>query len=76
MKALISVLLLTVAGVTILMAKGGPPINDVCPVKGNAIRLIFRIFTDKGTVAFCCADCMDAYQKNPGRYTVKPKAEK
>ena len=73
MKALLASVLLVAATVGIAFAKGGPAINDVCPVEGKAVRIIYRVFTDKGTVAFCCVDCMEAYQKNPGRYTVTPK---
>ena len=74
MKALIPALLLALVSVTAVFAKGGPAINDKCPVDGNAVRIIYRIFTEKGNVAFCCVDCMDTYEKNPARYTVTPKA--
>jgi hypothetical protein len=73
MKALLPALFLAALSVGSLLAKGGPAINDKCPVDGKAVRIIYRVFTDKGTVAFCCVDCMDAYQKSPGRYTVTPK---
>lgn len=76
MKALLPALFLAVVSATALFAKGGPPINDKCPIEGKDVRIIYRIFTDKGTIAFCCVECMDMYQKNPGRYPVKPKAEK
>ncbi len=74
MKALVPSLLLALVCVTSLFAKGGPAINDKCPVDGKAVRIIYRIFTDKGNVAFCCVDCMDTYEKNPSRYTVTPKS--
>lgn len=74
MKALIPAILLALVSVTAVFAKGGPAINDKCPVDGKAVRIIYRIFTEKGNVAFCCVDCMDTYEKNPARYTVEPKA--
>ncbi len=74
MKALLPALLLAGLGLTTLFAKGGLPINDACPVDGKAGRVIYRVFTDSGTVIFCCADCLETWQKNPGRYPVKPKA--
>lgn len=76
MKALLPALLFTIASFSVVFAKGGLPINDTCPVDGKAGRPIYRIFTDHGTIIFCCADCVDAYEKNPNRYPVKPKAEK
>ncbi len=76
MKALLPALLLSVIGITAVFAKGGPPINDVCPVDQKAARMIYRTFTDQGTVIFCCATCLDNYQKNPGRFPVKAKAAK
>ena len=76
MKALLPVLLLSLVSITAVLAKGGLPINDLCPVDGKAGRPIYRIFSDKGTIIFCCATCMDSYQKNPGHYTIKPKTEK
>lgn len=73
MKTLLPALFLAIICVSAVFAKGGPAINDKCPVDGKAVRIIYRLFTDKGNVAFCCVDCMDTYQKDPGRYTVTPK---
>jgi hypothetical protein len=53
MKALIPALLLALVSVTAVFAKGGPAINDKCPVDGKTVRIIYRVFTDDGTVAFC-----------------------
>ncbi|MDZ4287977.1 MAG: hypothetical protein U0984_08460 [Prosthecobacter sp.] len=75
MKTLLSVLALAVLGGSSAVA-GGPPINDVCPVCGKTPRLIFRTFTDKGTVIFATVDCKESYEKSPTRYTVKPKTKK
>jgi YHS domain-containing protein len=47
------------------------PINDVCPVKGKPIRLIFRTTYKGQFVAFCCQDCKAEFEKSPGKYTVK-----
>ena len=74
MKAILPALLLAIVSVTAVFAKGGPAINDKCPVDDKAVRIIYRLFTEKGNVAFCCVECMDTYEKNPARYTVTPKA--
>ncbi|TDU71226.1 hypothetical protein EI77_02348 [Prosthecobacter fusiformis] len=76
MKALIPALLLTFISITAVLAKGGPPINELCPVDGKAGRVIYRVFSEKGTIIFCCATCLDTYQKSPASYPVAPKAEK
>lgn len=76
MKALLPTLLFAIISATVIFAKSGPPINDVCPVDGKDVRIIYRIFTDKGNIAFCCVECMETYQRSPGRYPVKPKTEK
>ncbi|HEY1081833.1 MAG TPA: hypothetical protein VGE29_06210 [Prosthecobacter sp.] len=76
MKALLPALFVGIAGLTAVFAKSGPPINEICPVDGKGGRVIYRAFTDQGTVIFCCSTCLDAYQKNPGRYKVTPKAAK
>jgi len=76
MKTLLPALLLAVLSLTAVLGKGGPPINDLCPVDGKAIRVIYRIFTEQGNVSFCCTECMETWRKNPGRFPVKPKVEK
>jgi hypothetical protein len=73
MKTLIPALFLALISVTAIFAKGGPAINDKCPVDGKTVRIIYRVFTDAGTVAFCCVDCMESYKTSPSRYTVTPK---
>ena len=73
MKTFLSVLFLAVLGGTSAIANG-PPVNDTCPVCGKNGRMIFRVITpDKGTVIFHSAECMDAFQKAPSKYPVKPK---
>ncbi len=56
-----------------LPALAEAPINDVCPVKGKPIRLIFRTKSKDGVVAFCCEDCKSAFEKAPSKYSVKKK---
>jgi hypothetical protein len=48
MKALLPALFLAIVSVTAVFAKGGPAINDKCPVDGKTVRIIYRIFADKG----------------------------
>lgn len=74
MKALIPTLLLALVSITAALAKGGPAINENCPVDGKKGRVIYRIFADEGTIIFCCVECMDTYKKNPAAYPLKPKA--
>lgn len=76
MKALLPALFLTVLSVGAVFAKSGMPVNDLCPVDGKAVRIIYRLFTEKGNVAFCCVECLETFKKNPGRFPVKPKIEK
>jgi hypothetical protein len=52
------------------------PINEICPVDAKAARPIYRIKTAKGPVAFCCMDCLTAFEKSPGKYTVIKKDPK
>jgi len=73
MKAVLPALFLAIISVTAVFAKGGPAINEKCPVDGKTVRIIYRVFTDAGTVAFCCVDCMESYKTSPSRYTVTPK---
>ena len=70
---IVAAILLALVSVTAVFAKGGPAINDKCPVDGKTVRIIYRVFTDDGTVAFCCVDCMESYKTSPSRYTVTPK---
>lgn len=76
MKAFLPAMLLTLLSVGAVFAKSGLPVNDRCPVDDNAVRIIYRLFTDKGNVAFCCVECLETFKKNPTRFTVKPKVEK
>jgi hypothetical protein len=76
MKPLLPALLLTVLSLTAVLGKSGLPINDLCPVDGKAVRVIYRLFTDQGNVAFCCTECLETWRKNPARFPVKPKVDK
>ncbi|MBK8093737.1 MAG: hypothetical protein IPK32_17625 [Verrucomicrobiaceae bacterium] len=62
---------LSLAAATTVLAAW--PINDVCPVDGKAARPIYRVKTAEGPVAFCCTDCLSAFEKSPGKYPVKKK---
>jgi hypothetical protein len=73
MKTRFPCLLLALIAISSVFAKGGPAINDKCPVDGNAVRIIYRLFTEKGNVAFCCVECMALYEKDPSRYPVTAK---
>lgn len=76
MKAFLPALLVAVFSVGAVFAKSGLPVNDLCPVDGKTVRIIYRLFTDQGNVAFCCVECLETFKKNPNRFTVKPKVEK
>ncbi len=52
------------------------PINEICPVDAKAARPIYRIKTAEGPVAFCCMDCLTAFEKSPGKYIVIKKDPK
>lgn len=71
MKALLAPLLLSLAMATTVFAAW--PINDTCPVDGKAARPIYRVKTAEGFVAFCCIDCLQTFEKAPGKYSVKKK---
>jgi hypothetical protein len=73
MKTLFPCLVLALIAITSVFGKGGPAINDKCPVDGKTVRIIYRLFTERGNVAFCCVECMDLYEKEPSRYPVTPK---
>jgi hypothetical protein len=45
-------------------------------VDAKAARPIYRIKTAKGPVAFCCMDCLTAFEKSPGKYIVIKKDPK
>lgn len=71
MKALLAPFLLSLAMATTVLAAW--PINDVCPVDGNAARPIYRVKQNNEFIAFCCTDCMEKFERSPGKYPVKRK---
>lgn len=71
MKSFFAPLIACLAMATTVLAAW--PINDVCPVDSKAARPIYRVKTAEGFVAFCCMDCLTAFEKSPGKYTVTKK---
>lgn len=49
------------------------PVNDKCPVCGKNVRLIFHSNYKEKRIAFATADCKGDFDKNPEKYSVKPK---
>jgi hypothetical protein len=71
MKATLVPLLLSLLTATPLLTAW--PINDVCPVDGKSARPIYRVKSPQGFIAFCCSDCMSAFERSPSKYTVEKK---
>ncbi|MBE7496489.1 MAG: hypothetical protein HS117_16215 [Verrucomicrobiaceae bacterium] len=71
MKALLAPLFLSLAMASTVFAAW--PINDICPVDGKNARPIYRVKTAEGFVAFCCVSCLQAFERAPGKYSVKKK---
>ncbi len=44
------------------------PVNTKCPVTGEDIDPKVTIVYDGKTIAFCCEDCVKAFNKNPDKY--------
>jgi YHS domain-containing protein len=49
------------------------PVNTVCPVSGDPIDPTVTTTYQGKTVAFCCKDCIEDFQKNPDKYMKKLK---
>jgi YHS domain-containing protein len=49
------------------------PVNTKCPVSGEDIDLSRTIVYQGKTIAFCCADCEAAFNKDPAKYVAKMK---
>ena len=49
------------------------PVNTKCPVSGDAIDPKVTTVYQGKTVAFCCKDCVEDFQKNPEKYMKKLK---
>jgi len=71
MKATLVPLLLSLLTATPLLTAW--PINDVCPVDGKSARPIYRVKSPQGFIAFCCSDCMSAFERSPTKNTVEKK---
>lgn len=74
MKSFLAPLIASLAMATTVLAAW--PINDMCPVDGKQARAIYRTKTADGPVAFCCMDCLTAFEKAPGKYPVTKKDPK
>ena len=66
MKILRSCVALMLVG-GLAWALQGKPINDKCPVKGEAVKNITSTYKGK-TVAFCCGNCKGTFDANPEKY--------
>ena len=52
------------------------PVNAVCPVTDEKIDPAVATTSYKGkTIAFCCADCVKDFNKDPAKYMKKVEAE-
>jgi len=49
------------------------PVNTKCPVSGEDIDPSLTIVYKGKTIAFCCADCVTAFNKDPEKYIAKLK---
>jgi YHS domain-containing protein len=54
-------------------AAADKPVNTRCPVTGDPIDpKITYVYAGK-TYAFCCADCVDKFKKDPAKYAADAK---
>jgi YHS domain-containing protein len=49
------------------------PVNTKCPVSGDDIDPKVTTVYNGKTYAFCCADCVKAFNKDPEKYASKAK---
>jgi YHS domain-containing protein len=49
------------------------PVNTKCPVSGEDIDASRTIVYKGKTIAFCCPDCEEAFNKDPEKYVAKMK---
>ncbi|MEJ5237065.1 MAG: c-type cytochrome domain-containing protein [Limisphaera sp.] len=47
----------------------GVPINTICPVSDKLADSTRTVWHEGQLVAFCCTNCIAAFQKDPARYT-------
>lgn len=52
------------------------PVNDVCPVADKPIDPAQTLEFEGQRIAFCCAKCKAAFQKDPAKYAAKLPAKK
>jgi hypothetical protein len=61
MKLFIKLLLAVVALPTLVFA--GEPVNETCPISGNAVKPAVTTQIGDDTVAFCCGGCLKGFNK-------------
>ena len=49
------------------------PVNKTCPVSGDAIDPKVTTVYNGKTYAFCCADCVKSFNKDPEKFAAKAK---
>ncbi len=49
------------------------PVNTKCPVSGEDIDPSKTVVYKGQTIAFCCPDCIKAFNKDPEKYVAKLK---
>ena len=48
-------------------------VNAKCPVSGDDVDPKVTTVYDGKTYAFCCADCVKSFNKDPAKYAAKAK---
>jgi len=48
-------------------------VNTKCPVSGDDVDPKVTVVYDGKTYAFCCADCVKSFNKDPAKYAAKAK---
>lgn len=56
-------------------AKEAAPLPE-CPVMGEPIDFTVSAKTDAGPVYFCCAECVERFEKDPAKYAAKADAQR
>lgn len=53
----------------------GKIVNDRCPVMGNKVGsdTPYKTAYEGKTIGFCCASCVDSFNKNPEKYEANLK---
>jgi len=55
--------------------KASKPVNTLCPLTGEKIDPAVTTQYKGKTVAFCCADCIKDFNKDPAKYMKKIEAD-